>query len=307
MMNAKNMWELPRTTQPNSEVIFSIGFDAQVRRSKISLFTVSPIATANRHDGSLAYPVLSWLGGETKAWLNAVLSATSFEAQAARLQGATITCNGVPLAIRWALHCDNAAHHRLSNTSPPNAYTRSPQGQPCPWCTVTHAEIQEWWPDKRYRIANHNPPGAHLNFIAPKWRMPDYSLHGTRNCTNILWQAVLGVVKHYNGEAFSTSIARNVCQAVGDPITDTGLLSFQGALNFCRDKVWTLLTNRLAGEADTMVHTVIGVHQDGRIHLSAFISKIFDAHHIVWYSTTLQHINLQSELLFKQQPKCWLF
>ena len=207
MMNAKNMWELPHTTQPNSEVIFSIGFDAQVRRSKISLFTVTPIATANRHDGSLAYPVLSWLGGETKAWLNAVLSATSFEAQAARLQGATITCNGVPLAIRWALHCDNAAHHCLSNTSPPNAYTRSPQGQPCPWCTVTHAEIQEWWPDKRYRIANHNPPGAHLNFIAPKWRMPDYSLHGTRNCTNILWQAVLGVVKHYNGEAFSTSIA----------------------------------------------------------------------------------------------------
>ena len=136
----------------NDMLILYIGYDSSVRQNTIGLFTIAPLHCTNRDAGTNAIPYVSFVGKENRQYLQAVLAATHMEQEVKAVQGSFVMVQGKRLAIRFALHCDNAAHHKLSQTSPPNFGGRSPQGNPCPWCCITHAELQAWHIGKLSRI-----------------------------------------------------------------------------------------------------------------------------------------------------------
>ena len=64
-------------------------------------------------------PFLSWIGEETREYLHAVHENLHLEEEVSAIQGTRVMTLMGSKAIRFTLNCDNAAHHRWSNTSPP--------------------------------------------------------------------------------------------------------------------------------------------------------------------------------------------
>ena len=152
---------------------------------------------------------------------------------------------GKQLTIRFALNCDNAAHHRLSNTSPPNFASRSPGGLPCPWCHIQHQEIQAWDHTQTSRIVIENRQYAMLSCIPPVWRLPDFPLHGLKNTVNLLLQGILRLLAAKFSKTVSQSLAEYVCLVCKDDPNATGMLSFDGSKHFMQHKVYSCITSRI--------------------------------------------------------------
>src|SRR3990167_7835340 len=300
ILSKRGEWDLGVLPSNDDTVVFSLGFDAQVRNCKISLMTLACLHSANRHDPRLAMPFLSWIGDETKEYLFAVDTEVHFSAEIESVQGRLVSTPLGPRAIRFCLNCDNAAHHRFSHTSPPNFYSRSPKGLPCPWCQVLHEEIQYWHPDRAYRVTQKNHPGSLISCIPPTWRGPDWPLHGVRNYTNILWQAIVRIIKTY----YSSRVADTVCNEVWDLLEEKPTkgfqLSFDGAQLFCQLRAWKLITNRLDATSEVRVKTVCGIEEEHEIPLSSFITLVFTQHLIIFNSTTAEQVGVSQRVAVKK-------
>ena len=127
---------------PGDEIIFAVGFDSHVRKTQICLFSISCLLSANRQSGLECRPWISWVGKENREYFAAVSAACNFSHELALCQGKLIKVGAMQWRIRFA--------------SPPNFSHRQPQGHPCPWCDITHAELTAWDITIAWRIAIHN-------------------------------------------------------------------------------------------------------------------------------------------------------